>query len=125
MNKYGHIIECALQRKLSIEALSYEGANQAFSEIRSKAQAKGLKTVITTARHLYKMHVDFKITNSTFRLFVTIDLYKEKFKLHKYLFFPFKLPTQQITTSICKLQHEFIAIGRINGELAFIELTRQ
>ena len=49
MNKYGHIIECALQRKLSIEALSYQGANQAFSDIRTKTQAKGLRTVITTA----------------------------------------------------------------------------
>ena len=49
MNKYRHIIECALQHRLSIEALSYQGANQAFSKIKTNAKGKGLKTVITTA----------------------------------------------------------------------------
>ena len=122
--KYQKIIECAFQHRLSIEALSHEGATEAYNSIKNKAKEKGLKTVISTARHLYKLHLDFKIKSFGLRLFITVNLYREKFKLHRYLFYPFKIPNQQITTSIQKMAKEFIAIGKIENELVFVEMTR-
>ena len=100
MGKYQRITECAFQHCLSIEALSHEGAKEAYNSIKSKAKEKGLETVISTAKHLYELHHDFKVKDFGLRLFITSNLYREKFKLHRYLFFPFKLPNQQITTSI-------------------------
>ena len=94
--KYQRIIECAFQHCLSIEALSHEGATEAYNSIKNKAKEKGLKTVISTARHLFESHLDFKIKSFGLRLFITVNLYREKFKLHIYLFYPFKIPNQQI-----------------------------
>ena len=59
--KYQRIIECAFQHCLSIEALSHEGATEAYNSIKNKAKEKGLKTVISTARHLYELYIYFKI----------------------------------------------------------------